>query len=121
MFPAKSINPSSARIRKTSSCTQAVSQTSADTLAFIRQRYLRKMKCLGPKEPVTQTRPGVCWKHTAAHRVSSSGSTKAKMKSGFKTIRASPPPFQEDHAEFSTQTDAGVSNRDVEQWPEVSH
>lgn len=54
-----SINPSSARIPKTSSCTQAVSQTSADTRAFIRQRYLRKMKCLRPKEPVTQTRPRV--------------------------------------------------------------
>lgn len=40
-----SINPS-----KTNGCTRAVSQTSVDTPAFIRQRYLRKMKCLGPQK-----------------------------------------------------------------------
>lgn len=66
MFPAKNINPSSAQIRKTSSCTRAVSQTSADTPDFIRQCYLRKMKCLGPKEAVTLTRPCVYQKPRAA-------------------------------------------------------
>lgn len=64
MFPAMSINPS-----KTSSCTRAVSQTSADTPAFIRAALPQKNEMFGPpKEPVTQTRPRVYWEVQQQHQ-----------------------------------------------------